>query len=145
MANTAKRKTAGRRSWRIRNGEWTEKKVAPDRWEFTFSAPQRRAVAARPGSGAPVGTEFHWLIVAQQDVRKMDDDTYGASMTGLKFRIAPSDRSHRRRLIRILEELISDLSRESGAEYRSSRRQRSGARLPTPVGQVIAQESAHPA
>jgi hypothetical protein len=146
MANTAKRKTAGRRTWSMKEGEWKEKKLAPDRWEFTYSAPQRRTVAAPAESGAPPGTDFHWLIVAQQDVQKVDANTYRTSMTGLKFKIAPADRAHRRRLIQILEELIADLSRESvEKEYRSSRRQRSGARLPKPVGMAVAEEASHPA
>lgn len=38
-------------------------------------------------SGIPVGTEYHWYILAQQSVRKLDANKYSTSMTGLKYKL----------------------------------------------------------
>ena len=115
-------KVGGRHKWHYDKGEWKEVKVAPDRWEFSYAVPKRRAGHAPPGSGVPVGTEYHWYILAHQNVRKLDENTYTTAMTGLKYKLAhkragaeswsASDRAQRRRLIRILQEMIEDLSRE---------------------------------
>ena len=43
-------------TWRYDPGEWKERKVTPDRWEFRYAVPKRRAGRAPEGSGAPVGT-----------------------------------------------------------------------------------------
>src|SRR5262245_13815642 len=50
-------KVGGRHKWYYEQGEWKEVKVAPDRWEFTYAVPKRRAGHAPPGSGVPVDTE----------------------------------------------------------------------------------------
>src|SRR5688500_2694879 len=81
-------KVGGRHKWYYAKGEWKEKKVAPDRWEFTLAVPKRRAGHAPPGSGVPIGTEYHWFIVAHQNVRKLDENTYTTAMTGLKYKVA---------------------------------------------------------
>jgi integrase len=47
-----------------------EKKVAPDKWEFIYNTNKRRAWQAPEGSGVPVGSEYHWYILAHQNVRK---------------------------------------------------------------------------
>ena len=71
---------------------------------------KRRAGHAPPGSGVPVGTEYHWYILAHQNVRKLDANTYTTgddpalrppdafdltrsgvhhvSLTGLKYKLA---------------------------------------------------------
>jgi hypothetical protein len=49
-------RVGGRHKWYYETGEWNERKVAPDRWEFTYAVPKRRAGRAPPGSGVPVGT-----------------------------------------------------------------------------------------
>ena len=115
-------KVGGRHKWYYEKGEWKEVKVAPDRWEFAYAVPKRRAGHAPPGSGVPIGTEYHWYILAHQNVRKIDENTYTTAMTGLKYKLAhkraggeswsASDRAQRRRLIRILQEMIDDLSAE---------------------------------
>ena len=69
-------------------GEWKEKKVTPDKWEFSSSVTKRRAGHAPEGSGVPVGTEYHWYILADQIVRKLDANNYSTSMTGLKYKLA---------------------------------------------------------
>ena len=115
-------KVGGRHKWYYEKGEWKEVKVAPDRWEFTYAVPKRRAGHAPPGSGVPVDTEYHWYILAHQNVRKLDENTYTTAMTGLKYKLAhkragsetwsASDKAQRRRLIQILQQMIDDLSRE---------------------------------
>jgi hypothetical protein len=116
-------KVGGRHKWHYEKGEWNEKKVTPDRWEFSYAVPKRRAGHAPPGSGVPVGTEYHWYILGHQNVRKLDENTYSTSMTGLKYKLAhkragketwsASEQAQRRQLIKILQEMIDDLSAES--------------------------------
>ena len=115
-------KVGGHHKWHYDKGVWREKKVAPDRWEFTYAVPKRRAGHAPPGSGVPIDTEYHWYILAHQNVRKLDENTYTTAMSGVKYKLAhrragketwsASDRAQRRRLIQILQEMIDDLSRE---------------------------------
>ena len=42
--------------WNYDAGQWVEKKVTPDKWEFQYSVVKRRKGRAPEGSGAPVGT-----------------------------------------------------------------------------------------
>jgi hypothetical protein len=118
-------KVGGRHKWYYEKGEWNEKKVTPDRWEFSYAVPKRRAGHAPPGSGVPIDTEYHWYILAHQNVRKLDENTYSTSMTGLKYKLAhkragketwsASEQAQRRTLIKILHEMIDDLSTEKPA------------------------------
>jgi hypothetical protein len=108
--------------WYYDKGEWKEKKVTPDKWEFTYAVNKKRAGQAPEGSGVPVGTEYHWYILAHQNVRKLDANSYTTSMTGLKYKLAHkraekekwniSDNAERKRLIQIFEELTGQLKRE---------------------------------
>jgi len=115
----------GRHLWEYPNGLWDERKAAPDRWDFTFSSLKRRARGAPGGSGVPVGTQFHWYIMAHQRVRKLDRDAYETFMEGLKYKIAhkrphwrawsteyPDHPSERQMLIQILEERLARLKEE---------------------------------
>ena len=43
--------------WYYNKGEWREKKITPDQWDFTFSVDKKRAGQAP--EGFPVGTEYH--------------------------------------------------------------------------------------
>jgi hypothetical protein len=116
-------KVGGRHKWYYDKGEWNEKKVTPDRWEFSYAVPKRRAGHAPPGSGVPIGTEYHWYILAHQNVRKLDENTYSTALTGLKYKLAhkragkdtwsASEAAQRRQLIKILQEMIGDLSAET--------------------------------
>ena len=63
-------------------GEWKEKKITPDKWEFTYATNKRRAWQAPEGSGVPVGTEYHWYLLAHQNVRKLDANSYTTSKQG---------------------------------------------------------------
>jgi hypothetical protein len=108
--------------WYYDKGEWKEKKITPDKWEFTYAVNKRRAGHAPEGSGVPVGTEYHWYILAHQNVRKLDANNYTTSMTGLKYKLAhkraekekwnSTDNTQRKRLIEVLQELIDQLKRE---------------------------------
>lgn len=108
--------------WYYDKGEWKEKKVTPDRWEINYAVTKRRAGKAPEGSGVPVGTEYHWYILAHQNVRKLNANDYTTSMTGIKYKLAhkrfdketwsASDKAQRRRLIKILQEMIGQLEKE---------------------------------
>jgi hypothetical protein len=108
--------------WYYDKGEWKEKKIRPDKWEFSYAVTKRRAGHAPEGSGVPVGTEYHWYILAHQNVRKLDANNYTTSMTGLKYKLAhkrtekekwnSTDNAQRERLIQILQELITQLKSE---------------------------------
>ncbi len=78
----------GEHTWLYPNGLWHETKVAPDQWEFTFSSLKERERSAPPGSGVPVGTQYHWYVLAHQRVRKIDTDAYTTFMSGVKYKIA---------------------------------------------------------
>jgi len=119
-------KVGGRHKWYYEKGEWKETKVAQDRWEFSYAVPKRRAGHAPAGSGVPVGTEYHWYILAHQNVRKLDANTYTTALTGLKYKLAhkragkdtwsASDQAQRRHLIKILQEMIDDLTADMPVE-----------------------------
>lgn len=108
--------------WYYDKGEWKEKKVTPDKWQFSYNVTKRRAGNAPEGSGVPVGTEYHWYILANQNVKKLDANNYTTSMIGLKYKLAHkradrnnwslSDNGQRKRLIEILEELIENIKME---------------------------------
>ena len=109
--------------WHYDPGQWTEKKVTPDKWEFSYAVTKRRAGKAPEGSGVPVGTEYHWYILAHQTARKVDANSYTTDMAGLKYKLAhkradketwsASDSARRRRLIKILKDMIKSLEQES--------------------------------
>jgi hypothetical protein len=73
--------------WYYDRGEWKEKKIMPDQWEINYSVTKRRAGKAPEGSGVPVGTEYHWYILAHQNVKKLNANDYATAMTGLKFKL----------------------------------------------------------
>jgi hypothetical protein len=115
-------RVGGTHHWFYDNGEWKEKKIAPDKWEFTYDTNKRRAWQAPEGSGVPVGSEYHWYILAHQNVRKLDANNYTTSMTGLKYKLAhkrvdkgkwsSTDSAQKEQLIRIFEGLIAQLKGE---------------------------------
>ncbi len=105
--------------WQYDPGDWTEKKVTPDRWTIHFAVKKHRKGRAPEGSGAPVGTSHHWYILADQVVTKLDANTYSTELTGTKFKLAhkragseswsASDRAQRRGLVQILRQMIAEL------------------------------------
>lgn len=120
-------KVGGRHSWDYDAGKWKETKVAPDRWEFVYDVPKRRRGKAPEGSGAPVGTEYDWLVVAHQVVEKLDANTYSTRMEGLKYKFAhrragaeewsvKTAKGREKRLLAILEDAAERLREEMSAQ-----------------------------
>lgn len=112
----------GEHVWTYPKGRWRERKVAPERWEFTFASVKERERSAPEGSGVPEGTQFHWYILAHQRARKVDKDCYTTFMEGVKHKIAhrrphwrrwsseyPDQRPERDRLVDILEAALTEL------------------------------------
>jgi hypothetical protein len=112
--------------WYYDQGEWKEKKITPDLWEISYAVTKRRAGRAPEGSGVPVGTEYHWYILAHQHVCKLNANDYTTSLAGLKFKIAHkradtgkwsgSQKAERRRMIKFLRGVIADLENADTAD-----------------------------
>ncbi len=111
--------------WNYPNGTWEETKVAPDRWQFKFSSIKGRKILAPENSGAPINTGYHWLILADQRVVKINKDEYQTLMEGSKFKMGhrrsywknwsyayPRQLSYRQRLIQILKDMLLKLEEE---------------------------------
>jgi hypothetical protein len=108
--------------WKYDAGDWTEKKVTPDKWEFQYSVVKRRKGRAPEGSGAPVGTAYNWYLLGRQIVTKIDANSYTTELAGVKYKLAhkradkttwsASDRAQRRRLVQILREVIAEVERQ---------------------------------
>jgi hypothetical protein len=81
-------KVGGSHKWYYDKGVWKDKKITPDIWEINFAVTKRRAGKAPRGSGAAVGTGYHWYIMAHQTVMKLNADDYSTVMSGLKFKLA---------------------------------------------------------
>lgn len=109
-------------TWNYAKGEWKEKKITPDLWEFNYAVKKRRKGKAPEGSGVPVGTEYHWYILAHQNVRKLDANTYSTAMRGYKYKVAhkrankdswsASYRGQRKRLISLFKSALQQLEQE---------------------------------
>src|SRR5215213_6081408 len=108
--------------WNYEPGVWKETKITPDLWEINFAVTKRRADKAPEGSGVPVGTEYHWYILAHQNVRKLDANTYSTALTGLKVKLAHkragsekwniTEKTQRKKLIKVLQDMIAELEKE---------------------------------
>jgi hypothetical protein len=59
----------GSHTWNYQPGVWKETKEEPDLWEIDYATNKVRNHKAPAGSGAPVGTEYHWYIIAHQHVK----------------------------------------------------------------------------
>ena len=123
--------------WNYDPGVWTEKKVTPDQWEIHYAVTKRRVGRAPEGSGVPVGTGYHWYILAHQNVTKLNANDYTTSLTGMKFKLAhrradtgtwsASVQAQRRRLIRILKEVSADMEREAAVNETNAARAKTAA------------------
>jgi hypothetical protein len=121
--------------WHYDGGDCKETKVSPDLWQISYAVTKRRAGHAPEGSGVPVGTEYHWYVLAHQNVGKQNANDYTTSLTGLKFKIAhkgagtekwsATPKTQRKRMIMFLQNVIADLEKQSGPETMSHRRRRS--------------------
>ena len=109
--------------WRYDQGEWKETKITPDLWQIGYAVTKRRAGRAPEGSGVPVGTEYHWYVLAHQNVAKQTANDYTTSLTGLKFKIAhkragsekwsATPRTQRKRMIMFLRSVLADLEKQT--------------------------------
>ena len=108
--------------WHYDEGDWKETKITPDLWEISYAVTKRRVGHAPENSGAPVGTEYQWYILAHQHVAKLNANDYSTELTGLKFKLAhkraekgtwntktPTQRKH---LIKFLKDFIAQLEKE---------------------------------
>jgi hypothetical protein len=112
--------------WHYEPGEWKETKITPDLWQIGYAVNKRRAGRAPEGSGAPVGTEYHWYVVAHQNVAKQSANDYTTSLTGLKFKIAhrragsekwsATPKTQRKRMITFLQGVIRDLEKQNESD-----------------------------
>ena len=110
--------------WYYDKGEWKEKKITPEEWQINYAVKKRRAGKAPEGSGVPVGTEYHWYILAHQNVTKLNANDYSTSLTGVKFKLrnkradsdkwSASPKAQRKHLIKILRTMIEELERQEG-------------------------------
>jgi hypothetical protein len=108
--------------WYYDKGEWKETKITPDLWRISYAVTKRRAGRAPEGSGVSVGTEYHWYVLAHQNVCKLNANDYTTSMSGLKFKIAykradtgkwnATPQTQRKRMISFLHDVIEDLEKE---------------------------------
>lgn len=108
--------------WYYDKGEWKETKITPDKWELTYSVTKRRAGKAPEGSGVPVGTGYHWFILAHQFVHKLNADDYSTAMVGIKLKLAHkradkdkwniSEETKRKHLVTMLKDFIAGLEAE---------------------------------
>ena len=112
--------------WYYDRGEWKEKKITPDLWQIGYAVTKRRAGRAPEGSGVPVGTEYHWYILAHQNTAKQTANDYTTTLTGLKFKIAhkragsekwsATPRTQRKRMIMFLRSVLADLEKQNDRE-----------------------------
>jgi len=107
--------------WYYDKGEWKETKITPDLWEISYAVTKRRAGKAPEGSGVPVGTGYHWFILAHQHVTKLNANDYTTALTGLKYKLAhkradkdkwsASAKAQRKRLIAFLKDALAELEK----------------------------------
>jgi hypothetical protein len=112
--------------WYYDQGEWRETKMTPDLWQVSYAVTKRRAGRAPEGSGVPVGTEYHWYVLAHQNVKKLNANDYSTSLAGLKFKIAhrradtekwsATPKTQRKRMIKFLQDVIAQLESRSDEE-----------------------------
>ena len=123
----------GRHIWNYPNGTWKEEKVDPEAWVFKFQSIKQRSKKAPENSGAPINTQYHWYIIADQRVRKIDKDTYETLMEGIKHKISHkrphwrkwsseyhNNISDRDRIIAILEKMLKLLKDNGRTEYENA-------------------------
>ncbi len=130
-------------TWNYDPGKWKETKITPDLWRISFSVTKRRAGKAPGGSGAAVGTAYHWYILAHQRVQKLNADDYSTGLSGLKYKLAhnragnrewnvktPTQRSH---LIKFLKQWLHELEEETIAlEFEHKNVKYKGEAVPLP-------------
>jgi hypothetical protein len=119
--------------WYYDQGVWTEKKITPDLWQISYAVTKRRAGRAPEGSGVPVGTEYHWLVLAHQNVTKLDANDYTTSLAGVKLKVAhrradtqrwsATPKTQRKRMIQFLKGVIDELEKQGESPARPPRKE----------------------
>src|ERR1051325_8791564 len=114
--------------WYYDQGVWTEKKITPDEWQVDYTVTKRRAGKAPEGSGVPVGTRYHWYVIAHQIVSKLNANDYSTSLNGLKFKLAhkradketwsASTKAQRKRAVQILRQVLEELEQQMVEEQK---------------------------
>jgi hypothetical protein len=112
-------KVGSHHKWYYDQGVWRERKMTPDEWTFDFAVKKRRAGKAPEGSGVPVGTEYHWFIIAHQHVKKLNANIYSTALAGTKFKAGyrradkpkwdVSENAQKKRIIRFLKKMLAEL------------------------------------
>jgi hypothetical protein len=123
-------RVGGTHQWHYQDGIWIETKITPDQWEIDFKSKKRRFHQAPAQSGAQVGTDFHWFIIADQIASKINENMYNTNMYGVKFKIGykksnwqnfsytyPSQLSYKDRVIKILESYLLALKQGRSLEF----------------------------
>lgn len=129
--------------WNYDAGIWRETKITPDLWELSYAVTKRRAGHAPEGSGVPVGTGYHWYILAHQNVFKQNANDYTTAMAGLKFKLAHkradknkwsvSAPTQRKNLVKFLRSMIAQLEQTPiPLELEYNGRQYKGEAIPIP-------------
>jgi len=134
--------------WYYDQGVWTEKKITPEEWQVNYSVTKRRAGKAPEGSGVPVGTQYHWYVIAHQIVSKLNANDYSTSLTGLKFKLAhkradketwsSSQKAQRKKAVQVLRQVADDLERQMAEEEKKVTPLRSTKREPARKQERIA-------
>jgi hypothetical protein len=111
--------------WDYLNAVWEETKVRPDLWKIKFTSIKHRHVPAPEGSGVPLGTQYHWYVMADQLVKKTTADEYTTELNGFKFKLGhkrpywkgfsytyKDQPTYRQQLITVLRETLTKLELE---------------------------------
>lgn len=129
--------------WHYDEGDWKETKITPDVWEISYAVTKRRVGQAPEYSGVPVGTEYHWYIVAHQTAVKLNANDYDTKLSGLKFKIAhkradkgkwsASAATQRKHLVTFLKEYVAQLEKEPvPIEFEYNGQEYKGEAVPVP-------------
>lgn len=122
-------RVGGIHRWDYPDGTWHERKVEPQKWQFAFASHKERKKRAPKGSGAGIDSGYHWLIIADQWVRKTDANTYATLMEGEKYLLGfqkpdwerwntefKNQKSARKKTIMVLRKVLERLEAEEEAE-----------------------------
>lgn len=73
--------------WKYENCEWEETKTTPTLWKIQMKSIKRKKQPTKNMGTINPGTMYHWMIVADQYVMKLDENTYKTIMKGNKYKI----------------------------------------------------------
>jgi hypothetical protein len=135
-------RVGGVHRWDYPDGVWEEQKLDTGRWKVAFRSLKRRRSKAPRGSGAGVGSGYHWLIVAHQWVRKLDANTYSTVMEGHKYLVSfkkpdwgkwntqfRNQKGARAKTIKCLQDAVARLEAGEGGELEDPRQRAALANL----------------